>query len=187
MSLWAQRCSPAGQFAGAPLTLEVCPMADTPIPIKSVASSALADIAKQLNAEYTAVVAGGIILRAIEFGHRLKQAQAQVGYGLWGSWVKANCNFVERHALRFMTLAANKDKLPLKDQTRMSELTLNEAFRLVAGEAVKKVQEPHKVCDRATKAQLENLWRLDPPSLAEHKCPAIAQGVGRNREHRHSL
>jgi Protein of unknown function (DUF3102) len=128
-----------------------------------VSGSGLVEDAQQLNAEYTAVVAGGIALKAIAFGEKLKLTKDKVGYGLWGSWVAANCKFTERHAHRFMDLAAKKDKLPLKDQTRMSELTLAEAFRLVADKAAKKAEDPGKASARAAsaaKALLANLWKL---------------------------
>jgi hypothetical protein len=149
-------------------------MVDTATPMKSTAvpGSALADIAKQLNAEYTAVVAGGIVQKALEFGHRLKQTKAQVGYGLWGSWVKASCKFTERTAHRYINLAEKQNKLPLTDQTRMSELTLNEAFRLTGDKAARKSQDASKVCDRATKALLESLWKLDART-AEYKAKDV--------------
>jgi hypothetical protein len=143
--------------------------------LKSLPGSA--DIAKTLNAQYAAVVAGGIVLKAIEFGHSLNRTKRDVGYGLWGSWVAANCKFTERTAFRYINLAEKQDKLPLKDQTRMSELTLNEALRLVADPTVKKVQDPHKAVeavDRATKALLENLWKLDPSS-AGYKIKAVME------------
>jgi hypothetical protein len=74
-----------------------------------------------------------------------------------------------------MNLAAKaQDKLPLQDQTRMSELTLNEALRLVADKTAKKAK-PDLACDRATKTLLENLWMVDA-RIAEHKAKAaIAQ------------
>jgi len=131
--------------------------------LKPVAGSALTEIAQRLNAEYTAIVSGGIVTKAIAFGELLNRTKSEVGYGLWGSWVAANCKFTERHAHRFMNLAAKKDKLPLKDQTRMSELTLADAFRLVADKAANNDQDPSKVgkaCDRAAKALLANLWKL---------------------------
>src|SRR5262245_37136347 len=111
--------------------------------LKSV-STALPEIAQRLNADYAAIVAGGIVQKAIAFGellHRTKEKD--VTYGLWGSWLAANCKFTERTAQRYMDLAAKKDKLP-KDPTRMSELSLNEAFRLVADKATKKPQDPNR-------------------------------------------
>jgi hypothetical protein len=53
----------------------------------------------------------------------------------------------------------------------MSELTLNEALRLTGDKATPKSQDASKACDRATKALLESLWKLDP-RVAEHRAQA---------------
>src|SRR5262249_7623371 len=144
------------------------PMAE----LKSV-STALPEIAQRLNADYAAIVANGIVQKAIAFGELLHRTKKDdVSYGLWGSWLAANCKFTERTAQRYMDLAIRKDKLPLKDPTRMSELSLNEAFRLVADKATTNApKDPSRDCEKATKALLENLWKLTPKE-AEHKANA---------------
>src|SRR5215831_2187614 len=112
--------------------------------LKSV-SAGLSEVAQRLNADYAAIVANCIVIKAIAFGGLLTRTKDKdVGYGLWGSWLAANCKFGERTAQRYMDLAARKDKLPLSDPTRMSDLTLNEAFRLVANKATKKPQDPSR-------------------------------------------
>jgi hypothetical protein len=66
--------------------------------LKPVPSSALAEAAERLNARYTAVVACGVVIKAITFGELLNRTKSEVGYGLWGSWLAANCKFNERTA-----------------------------------------------------------------------------------------
>ena len=129
----------------------------------------LPETAQRLNADYAAIVANGIVLKAIAFGELLTRTKdKEVGYGLWGSWLAANCKFNERTAQRYMDLAAKKAKLPLSDPTRMSDLTLNEAFRIVGGKATTRAASPTRDCDRAAKALLKNLWKLSPKE-AEYK------------------
>ena len=129
----------------------------------------LAEIAKRMNAEYAELVANGVVLKAIAFGEGLTSTKHnKVGYGLWGSWLAANCKFNERTAQRYMDLAAKKQKLPLQDPTCMSEMSLNEAFRIVGTKAATRLARPTEDCDRAVKALFKKLWKL-PPKDAEYK------------------
>ena len=136
---------------------------------RATMSNSLPEIAQRLNAEYAAIVANGIVPKAIDFGERLNRTkEKEVGYGLWGSWLAANCKFNERTAQRYMDLAAKKNKLPLTDPTRMSDLSLNEAFRMVASKATARSASPGRDCDRAAKVLFKNLWKLSPKE-AEYK------------------
>ena len=141
-----------------------------PVPSSGERAPSLPETAQRLNADYAAVVANGIVLKAIAFGELLTRTKdKEVGYGLWGSWLAANCKFKERTAQRYMDLAAKKTKLPLSDPTRMSDLSLNEAFRLVGGKATARSSAtPGRDCDRAAKALLKNPWKLSPKE-AEYK------------------
>jgi hypothetical protein len=140
-----------------------------PIPSSGRGATSLPDRAKRIKADYAAIVGNGVVLKPIAFGELLTDTQAHhVGYGLWGSWLKSNCALGERTAQRYMNLAANKKKLPLEDPTRMSDLSLNDAFRMVADKAAKSTTSPDRAADNAVKALLENLWKL-PPSSADYK------------------
>jgi hypothetical protein len=50
----------------------------------------------------------------------------------------------------------------------MSDLSLNEAFRMVAEKKTTTKTTPDRAFERAVKALLESLWRLDP-NQAEYK------------------
>jgi hypothetical protein len=145
------------------------------VELKSVSAGSLPE--KRLNADYAAIVANGIVLKAIAFGELLTRTKNKdVGYGLWGSWLAANCKFSERTAQRYMDLAAKKNKLPLSDPTRMSDLSLNQAFRLVAERAAKKSPSYTRGFDKAVKALLENLWKLEPRK-AEYKANGATRQI----------
>jgi hypothetical protein len=94
----------------------------------------LAELAERIKIshEYLVNNARGLIDRAISIGKDLMKAQAMQDYGNWGKWLEENCSLNDRTARRYMEIAKGEATLTAKvTLDTMSELTLNEAKRLI--------------------------------------------------------
>lgn len=91
--------------------------------------AALADLAKQINAEHEAVVASlrTSVERAIALGELLTKARKQVGHGRWERWVTTNTKVGARMARNYMRLAA----LGPEDRKRVSDLGVRQALDVI--------------------------------------------------------
>jgi hypothetical protein len=68
---------------------------------------------------------------AFAAGEALLEAQAQVKYGAWRSWLHNNCAVSERTARLYMALARHRAEIEAERQ-RVAELTLRGALKLIA-------------------------------------------------------
>lgn len=105
--------------------------------LRSIAGSAeptLDELAKRIKSshEILVITARNLIVRAIEIGKDLLKAKAMQGHGNWGKWLEDNCALNDRTARRYMEIANGEATLAAKIKSdTMSELTLNEAKRLI--------------------------------------------------------
>lgn len=89
----------------------------------------LQDLAGTINNEYAAAQsdAHSAVQHAIACGRALIEAKAKCNHGEWKDWLDENVSFSQRHALRYMNLAAN--------WTRVSNLenaaSIREALKLL--------------------------------------------------------
>jgi cell division protein FtsB len=92
---------------------------------------------KRIKEQYAAVTDAtkNIVARAIALGESLVEAKTTCGHGNFLQWLKTNCGISDKTAERYMTLAQNKAKLKPKLTEEkfdtMTNLTVNEALRLV--------------------------------------------------------
>jgi hypothetical protein len=90
-------------------------------------SQALDSLALGIKQETTAAdqAVESALAHYIRAGELLIEAKEQVGHGGWSSWLEANFEFSERHARRYMKVAANR--------TRVSDLgSMREALQLLS-------------------------------------------------------
>jgi Protein of unknown function (DUF3102) len=97
----------------------------------------LPDLAQRIKTAHTAVLdaSKNVVLKAISIGTDLIAAKKSpdMKHGMWLPWLKDNCGVSERHANRYMELAAGKQKLAALKLDTMSDLTLTGALRFVQG------------------------------------------------------
>jgi hypothetical protein len=88
----------------------------------------------RINAKYREVeyLARSTVEAGIELGGMLAEKKEALGHGAWLPWLRENFEGSERHAQRFMKLYAERDKLLSGDPTRVSDLSLREAFKEIA-------------------------------------------------------
>jgi Protein of unknown function (DUF3102) len=102
----------------------------TPLPANS-----LADLATRIKASHAGVLEAskGVVQKAIAVGTDLIAAKNQMKHGMWLPYLRDNCGVSERHATRYMQLAAGKHKLAQLKPDIMSDLTLTGALRFIQG------------------------------------------------------
>lgn len=88
----------------------------------------------RINAKYREVesLAQSTVYSGIELGGMLAEKKEALGHGEWLPWLRDNFEGSERHAQRFMKLYAERHKI-LENPTRVSDLSLRGAFKLVIG------------------------------------------------------
>lgn len=101
-------------------------------------SNRLPMLAEEIKAEHLAALAAGetATRHAIQAGRLLIEAKSKVKHGGWLTWLKDNCCLSERTAQRYMRLAAKVPELDLEDATRVSDLPIREALKVIADEGV---------------------------------------------------
>ena len=144
-------------------------------------ASPLTDLAAKIKAEHQEVVTAtnGIVLHAIRAGELLLTAKQSVTeHGEWLKWLKIYCEFEERTAQRYMRLAKNKEELKaLSNPTRLSDLSLSKAYRLLVGEPSKRKGGGND-SDRYDKWQeklIESLKKLDAATAEAAAVKTIQQ------------
>lgn len=80
--------------------------------------------------ECAAVALRSALVSAREAGGYLLEAKGLVGHGEWSAWLKANFKGGARTAQRYQRIAKNWSSIEAK-ATRMSDLSVNEALRLL--------------------------------------------------------
>jgi Protein of unknown function (DUF3102) len=73
----------------------------------------LASLADAANIEHRAfeATASAAVAHAVAAGEALAKAKAQLPHGDWLPWLRANVDFSERTARRYMTIAANRTRV----------------------------------------------------------------------------
>src|SRR6516225_4353068 len=96
-----------------------------------------------------------VLQHAITAGNALNEAKSKVGHGKWLAWLEENCpDISNRTAERYMKLAEGQAKLwkKLQDTDKfdtMSNLTINEALRLIDESDGEQSVETQKTGDAA--------------------------------------
>lgn len=93
---------------------------------------------------------------AIAVGELLLQAKALVGHGAWLQWVEDNCKISESTTRRYMRLARNKNEvLEHAKSVIMTDLTVTEAYQLLAPPAASQLPEPEVAHVASLEQQIE--------------------------------
>jgi Protein of unknown function (DUF3102) len=99
--------------------------------------NSLAELATRIKTGHAGVLdaSKNVVLKAIAVGTDLIAAKKSpdMKHGMWLPWLRDNCGVSERHATRYMQLAAGKHKLTALKSDTMSDLTLTGALRFVQG------------------------------------------------------
>ena len=95
---------------------------------------ALADLARQINAEHEACHAAmrASVEHAVRAGVLLIEAKAGLPHGEWAGWIDAHCEFSDRTARAYMRLAKELPKLDEEKRQHVAEMPLREALVSIA-------------------------------------------------------
>jgi hypothetical protein len=133
----------------------------------------LPDLAQRIKTAHAAVLEASknIVLKAIAIGTDLIAAKKSpdMKHGMWLKWLSENCDVSERHANRYMELAAGKHKLTGLKPDTMSDLTLIGALRIVQGTPDKQDDGTGKLGKylKAPNALIEKKLKKLPPEDVE--------------------
>jgi hypothetical protein len=150
-----------------------------PLPLKP--PDELAALATRIKNGHAAVLdaSKNVVQKAITVGTDLIAAKnsADIKYCMWIKWLKDNCGVSERHATRYMQLAAGKQKLASVKSDTMSDLTLTGALRFVQGTGDKKDDGSGDLSkyDKAAAALIKKLKKLSPADIEEAARETIAE------------
>ena len=132
----------------------------------------LTDLANRIKNGHAGVLEASknVVQKAITVGTDLIAAKnsPDMKHGMWLKWLKDNCGVSERHATRYMQLAAGKPKLNQLKSDTMSDLTLTGALRIVQGKD--KEHDGSGDLGKYDKAQdtlIKKLRKLSPEDVEE--------------------
>lgn len=94
--------------------------------------------AKHMEANATAQRA---VLLAVEAGQLLIQAKGQVEHGGWSDWLAQNCQFSDRTARTYMSLARRLPGLDDEKRQRVADLPLRQAINELTATKPLKIHE----------------------------------------------
>jgi Protein of unknown function (DUF3102) len=133
-----------------------------PVSLASVINSAA-----EANAAHRRIV--GSVQDAIEIGEFLTMKKQSLPHGKWLPWLKANIEFAQNTAWRYMNLAANRGKLSRVDD-------LDAAYKLLSAKAPEDKSEPkHKPEPKSEPKKAQ-----PPKKEPSFSVPAAGNRVGGN-------
>jgi hypothetical protein len=154
---------------------ERCVMPEPNTAPARIGSNSLPELAAHIVREHESIQnAPYVVPRAIRLGKLLIEAKNHEGqYGKWATWLKDNCKeMTDRTAQRYMNLALNAGKLEeilrqrstAEKRHTMSDLTFNEACRLIVPPREPKQPNRHNEYVAAEEKLLDKLALLGNPA-----------------------